>query len=157
MKISTGKTTQILLDDIPTQELSDSWFGPSTLEGELCYASKTRCSPHLKEFSTSSERIISPLLIKNRSKKTLILEKLAVPLPYLSVYTDGVNRLWTEQLIIHRDGDDDPSVKVSKGAPRAIGTMTLLTQPRIELKASTSLKHLFFTLIGRSPTGNTKK
>ena len=91
-------------------------------------------------------------------KKTLILEYLSVPLPYLSVYTDSVNRLWTEQLIIHRDGDDDPSVKVTRGAPRDItGTVTLLTQPRIELKASTSLKHLFFTLIGRSPTGNTKK
>jgi hypothetical protein len=158
MKISTGKITQILLDDIPTQELSDTWFGLNTLEGELCYASKTRCSPRLAEFSTSSERIISPLLIKNRSKKTLILDQISVPLPYLSVYTDSVNRLWTEQLIIHRDGDDDPSVKVTRGAPRDItGTVTLLTQPRIELKASTSLKHLFFTLLGHSPTGDTKK
>ena len=158
MKISTGKVTQILLDDIPTQTLSDTWFGLNTLEGELCYASKTRCSPRLEEFSTSSERIISPLLIKNRSKKTLILEQISVPLPYLSVYTDSVNRLWTEQLIIHRDGDDDPTVKVAKGAPKSYtGTISLLTQPRIELNGSANLKHLFCTLIGRSYIGNAKK
>ncbi|MEY3182938.1 MAG: hypothetical protein RLZ35_923 [Pseudomonadota bacterium] len=155
MKITTGKVPQILLDDIPTQTLSDTWFGLNTLEGELCYASKTRCSSRLEEFSTSSERIISPLLIKNRSKKTLILDQLSVPLPYLSVYTDSVNRLWTEQLIIHRDGDDDPSVKVAKGAPKAYtGTVTLLTEPRIDLKASTSLKHLFCILTGRSYIGH---
>jgi hypothetical protein len=158
MKMSAGKTTQILLDDIPTQALSDSWFGINTMEGELCYASKTRCSPRLEEFSTSSERIISPLLIKNRAKSTFILDKISVPLPYLSVYTDDVNRLWTEQLVLHRDSDIDPCVKVTKGAPRsATGTITLLTDPRIELKASTSLKHLFFTLIGKTPNGNSRQ
>jgi len=149
-QVTVGKT-HVLVDDIPSQLLSDTWFGTNTLEGELCYADHTHCSQHLDELAYSPERIISPLLIKNKSQVTLTLKHIVVPLPYLSVYMDTHNRLWTEQLVIHRNGDDTPEVHVSKGAPKAIaGNITLLSRPRIRTRASQSIKHLFLALIGRT-------
>lgn len=148
-RVTVGKS-QVLLEDVPGQLLSDTWFGQNTLEGELCYADHTLCSPHLTELKYQPERILSPLLIKNKSNDTLILKQIVVPVPYLSVYADTAHRLWSEMLIIHRNGEDTPEVRVIKGAPKTIaGNLSLLTHPRLQIRAPDTLKHLFFTLIGR--------
>jgi hypothetical protein len=44
------------LREIPVQQLSDTWFGPSTREGELCYAARTHARNHLDEVPRRPHR-----------------------------------------------------------------------------------------------------
>lgn len=142
VRVQTGKA-KIILDEIPTFVLSDTWFGTNTREGEICYAGHTHCSPHLKEVPSGPDRIISPMLIKNHAKQPLLLEKISVPLPYLSVYSDAENFLWTEQLYVYREEDESPDVEIAKGPPKALEEIHRLTPARKDIHSSSSLKRLF--------------
>jgi len=144
VRVQTGKS-KIILDEIPTFVLSDTWFGPNTCEGELCYAGHTYCSPHLKDVPSGPDRIISPMLIKNYGKNPLVLENISVPLPYLSVYSDAENFLWTEQLYVYSEEDSGPAVEVAKGPPKALNEITLLTEARKEINSSASIKQFFIS------------
>ena len=142
IRIQTKKG-KIILDEVPTFVLSDTWFGPNTREGELCYAGHTYCSPHLKDIPAGPDRIITPMLIKNHAKQMLMLENISVPLPYLSVYSDSENFLWTEQLYVYREEDESPEVEVAKGPPKALEEIHKLTPARRDIHSSTSLKRFF--------------
>lgn len=140
IRIEAGKPP-IILDEIPTERLSDTWFGKNTLEGELCYASQTVCTPRLDELPRDVTRVISPVRIINRSKETLIVKELRVPLPFLSIYRDKQNHLWTEQLNIYPEAHEHPETMVVKGPPKILNDLQLLSKARIDIK--TGLKGLF--------------
>lgn len=142
VRVQTGKA-RIILDEVPTFVLSDTWFGPNTREGELCYAGHTHCSPHLKDVPSGPDRIISPMLIKNHAKQPLKLESIIVPLPDLSVYSDADNFLWTEQIYVYKEEDEGPEVEVAKGPPKALEELTLLTDPRRDIRNASSIKRFF--------------
>lgn len=142
VRVQTGES-KIILVEIPTFVLSDTWFGPNTREGELCYAGHTHCSPHLKDVPSGPDRIISPMLIKNHASQPLKLESISVPLPYLSVYSDAENFLWTEQLYVYREEDSGPEVEVAKGPPKALEELHLLTEARKDIHNSSSIKRFF--------------
>jgi hypothetical protein len=144
VRIDTGKS-KIVLDEIPTFGLSDTWIGNNTLEGEICYSGHTHCSPHLKDVPSGPDRIISPMLIKNQATTPLLLERVNVPLPYLSVYSDAENFLWTEQLYVYRDSDEGPEVEIAKGPPKALDEIYRLTPARKELNVHSSIRRLFVT------------
>ena len=146
VRVETGNAN-IILDEIPTFILSDTWLSTNTIEGQLCYAGYTHCSAHLKTLPSGPDRIISPLFIRNYSKKLLLLTKLTVPLPYLSVYSDADNFLWTEQLYLYREGDHHPEVEVAKGPPKALAEITCLSPARKELIATSGLKKFFNSLV----------
>lgn len=142
VRVQTGKA-KIILDEVPTFVLSDTWFGPNTREGELCYAGHTHCSPHLKDVPSGPDRIISPMLIKNHAKQPLKLESIIVPLPDLSVYSDADNFLWTEQIYVYKEEDEGPEVEVAKGPPKALEELTLLTDARRDVRNTSGIKRFF--------------
>jgi len=143
VRVATSNS-KVTLAEVPTVMLSDTWFGKTTTsEGILCYAAQTYCSSHLKDIPSGPDRIVSPMFIKNETRSILQLEKVSVPLPYLSVYADSQNFLWTEQLNVHRTGEEQhPHVHVEKGPPRAIEDIHRLTQARKDLHAASGLKKL---------------
>lgn len=144
----TTSNNKVVLDEIPTHPLSLTWFGENTIDGELCFAGNTFCSSQLKYVPAGADRIVSPMLIKNQSKKILCLEKINVPLPYLSVYSDTHNFLWTEQLTVYNEGEDPPLVQVSKGPPKAMRDIKLISRGRMEFRSGANLKRLVYKLIG---------
>lgn len=149
VRVQTGKRSKIILDEVPTFVLSDTWYGPNTREGELCYAGHTHASPHLSDVPSGPDRIISPMLIKNRAKNPLMLEKIGVPLPYLSVYSDKENFLWTEQLYLFSEEDSGADVEVAKGPPKALEEIKLLTPPRLDISTTPSIKSFLLTNLTR--------
>lgn len=131
----------ILLDETPTETLMDTWFGKNTLEGELCYANQTYCSSHLDELPRDITRIITPITLENRSRETLLLKELKIPLPYLSIYKDKQNYLWTEQLTVQQEDLNNIDTLVLKGSPTMVEGGELLNPARLQLKPG--LKNLF--------------
>jgi hypothetical protein len=134
-------TPPILLDEIPTETLLDTWFGKNTQEGELCYATATYCSTELDDLPRDTTRIISLVSIENHSKTTLLLQELKIPVPYLSIFSDPQNCLWTEQLNVQQKDAETTETSIIKGPPAHLKDTILLTPPRLSIKPG--LKNLF--------------
>lgn len=121
-----------LLLDLPVQRPSDTWFGPSTREGELCYAARTRAILDLQDLPSRTIRATTPVRIKNNGQTSLLLERLLLPIPQLSVFATHDNRLWTEELSIHCNQEmRSAHLRIGSGAPTIAGSTRQLNPPRM--------------------------
>jgi hypothetical protein len=145
VKIEVG-ATNVLLDNIPTMRLSDTWHGPNTREGELCYASRTFCRTKLEDVTVRSSRVLTPVIIYNHAKEPLLIELLSIPLPFLSVFAAPDGTLWTEEITIKNEVHHNHIVRQGKGAPHIAPSAKLISAPRLELKAS-NLISIFYNLL----------
>lgn len=98
-----GQARQLL--ERPIVMPSETWFGPSTVSGALCYSSRTAARLAESELIPRPSRIASALVLRNSARDPLKLERVSVPVPFLSVFERG-GLLWTERLVFerHRDG-----------------------------------------------------
>lgn len=155
MYLSTPVTLRIHLDDpavtlgeLPMLRLSDTWFGPSTREGELCYSGKTHARHELSEVPRRVHRAITPLTIRNAAPTVLRLEKLNLPVPLLSVYGAADGRLWTQGLSLQRGSDSDmAALKIDASPPAEAGEVKLLSGPR-QTQSRAGLVRAFSLLFG---------
>lgn len=145
VRIETGKTKAIL-EDIPTLRQSDTWHGPNTREGELCYSSQTFCRTDLEDLPVRANRILTPVKIYNHAKYSLLIEQLSIPLPYLSVFIDANGYFWTEEIIVKNEPDHSHSIQQSTGAPSIAPNSTLISEPRMPLKSHNFI-NLFYSLL----------
>lgn len=145
VRIETGHPKVPLLE-LPTVRQSDTWHGPNTLEGELCYASKMFCHTDLENMPVRSHRVLSPVIVYNYAREPLLIEQVSLPLPYLSTYADTDGGLWTEEIVIKNEMHHKHSAKQGKGAPRNAPNAKLLTPARLALKPYDFIS-LFYSLL----------
>ncbi|WP_317930273.1 hypothetical protein [Halioxenophilus sp. WMMB6] len=113
-------------EELPVQQLSDTWMGGVTGNGELCYGSHTHARLDASQLLNLPYRVLTPVEIHNKSSESRKLERLSLPCPYLSVFsTRGL--LATEPLTITMDAEKSRGV-VQIGAPQ--GSVKALTKPR---------------------------
>jgi hypothetical protein len=62
-----------LLQELPSFRMSDTWFGPSTVDGEFCYATRTAGRVRLENVPRRYHRAVTPLRIRNTAKDALAL------------------------------------------------------------------------------------
>jgi len=123
---------KLLLREIDIQRLSDTWFGKSTLQGELCYASRAVYRLDVREVPALPYRAIMPVVIHNRSKQTLVLERLSLPVHYLSVYGTAAGALWTQRVSLKWEQGSTVSMDIEHGPPAEAAEAQLLCGPRRE-------------------------
>lgn len=129
------------LCEVPTLRLSDSWFGPNTREGHVCYAARTHARTALAELPRRPHRAISPVQIHNRAPSALSLEKLSLPVPALGLYGDAHYGLWTESLTLERDDDDDvAALRVGSGAPAEAPEAQAVAQARAPINRGVAVR-----------------
>ncbi len=117
--------------ELPLQRPSDTWFGPSTREGELCYAARTSARLQLEEIPLRPHRALTPVSILNQGDEPLLLERLKLPVPCLSLYGSADGLLWTESLSIIREQDlRMAALRIGKGPPSPAGTARLVSEAR---------------------------
>lgn len=147
-QVSAGDPRRAL-QEISVLRLSDSWFGPSTREGELCYAARTHARNSLDEIQRRPHRAITPVRIHNRADAQLPIEKLSLPVPLLSIYGDDEGTLWTESINLIRTADSDmAAMTIDAGAPRHAPDAALLTGPRQHVEKSGLVVRAFSGLFG---------
>lgn len=123
------------LHEALTQRPSDTWLGPSTLEGELCYAVRTSVRYNLGSLPVQPNRAVSVVRVINHADSPLPLARLRLPLPHLSLYASGEGRLWTEAVTLDRHQDGDlAEIKLGKSAPREAGKCVHVSGPREEME-----------------------
>ena len=130
--------------EAPFWRPSDTWFGNSTIEGELCYSKYSNACIRLDAIDKRAHRAITPIHVVNRSSETLSFERFNLPMPMLNLYADGEGFLWTQALTVIRH-EDDPVAEISVGkeaAPEALETH-FVAGPRISLD-----RHIFTRALG---------
>jgi hypothetical protein len=119
------------LFEIPVFRPSDTWFGSSTIEGELCYALRTRARMRPEDLDLLPHRAYTECHILNRAKSALTLERLRVPMRYLRLFAAADGRLWTETVTLERrESGDTAALQLGKAPPKAVHPAQPLTEPR---------------------------
>jgi hypothetical protein len=95
---------ELTLQDMVVQRLSDTWFGPSTQVGELCYADKTHARDARQDLPLRSHRAVTPVTIHNSSQQMLCIDKISIPVPFLALYSKPDGSLWTDPVTLQHEG-----------------------------------------------------
>lgn len=147
LTVHVGSTfTRIL--DAPILRPSDTWFGPDTLSGELCYASRTSARLHKSNLPYQPHRAVSAARIRNKADTNLLLEKLKVPVENLSLFVTQEGRLVTERLTLERAEDSDTANVRLEKRPSKNETVTLVSAARQKISKG-FLLDAFGTLLSR--------
>ena len=136
------------LTEIVIQQPSDTWFGPSTREGQLCYASRTSGRLLLEEVPRRPHRAVTRVVIRNEGGDALRLERLSLPAPYLAVFEADDGLLWTTPVTLVREPSGEMgTVKIHDRPPQEARGAQRLSAPR-EKPAHASLVRALGALFG---------
>lgn len=128
LELCAGEPPRQLLE-LPCVRPSDTWFGPSTREGELCYAALTRARMDLSEIDWGPARALTRVRLVNASPKTLEITRLLVPLGRLGLFVAEDGRHWTEGLRANV-GEDEAECQVEAEAPAEAGPVSRVREAR---------------------------
>ncbi len=129
--LETSEPAHRLLD-VPTQRPSDSWFGPSTTEGELCYAGRTSARLQRDNLSRSPHRAVTRVRLRNRADDDLLLERLNLPVPNLGLFSDDGGQIWTQTVSVERGADGKlAEVRIEEQPPAEAEAAAQIAQPRV--------------------------
>lgn len=133
------------------QRPSDTWFGPDTTEGDLCYAALSYGSVLLDGLPNSPLKAATSVIIRNESKSELPVERVLVPVLNLSLYLAEDGRLWTDDVILEREGEDNLAHLVTHTADSSTSPWTrtakLVARPRVVPRKGAMIR-AFSTLLG---------
>lgn len=125
----------LMLQEVQSQRLSDTWFGPNTQIGELCYADKTQARHSKEELPRRVHKAVTPVTVKNNSSQMMSIEKLSLPVPYLSLYGLADGSLWTDQVLLdHQDDAELSRLQISKQMPAGSDGAERLAKPRLVME-----------------------
>ena len=125
------RSPQKLIQEIPTFRLSDTWFGPMSAVGELCYASTAPAYLDLKEVPLRLHCAISAISIRNSGRDSLRLDRINVPLPRLSLFYSPRTGFWTDSFSFERSDDSEmASLKIGGDPPPEASPSQFVTSPR---------------------------
>lgn len=135
-RFETADPSRQLLE-LPILQPSDTWFGPSTLEGELCYASRTTARLQLENLPPKPYRALTQVRLENHGGDDVLLERLNLPVPHLSLYAAADGHLWTESVTVERGADGQlAEVRIGGGPPAEAGAAEAVAAPRLEAAGS---------------------
>jgi hypothetical protein len=139
--------TGAVLADLATFRPSDTWFGPSTKEGTLCYASRTCAGLHLEEVPRRPHRALTKVTLKNSMDQPLRVDRLNIPVIHLSLFSGGDQTLWTQSVHLENKQEDSPTdLTIGKGPPKEAGPAELVSGER-EAFQKTLLSRGFASLV----------
>jgi hypothetical protein len=130
VELTCGEPAVVLLDQ-PTFRPTDTWFGPSPMKGELCYATRTAARLTLDNVPLRPHRVISVVEISNTARSVLAVENLKIPAIHQSVFATPGGDLWTEAVILdHHEDGEHASVRFAEGPPEQAKEAALVRGPR---------------------------
>lgn len=129
IRLRTPGPDGVVLTEFPIQRPRDTWFGPNPMIGELCYASRTYCRIRREEIELHADRAITAVAIRNRADEPLLLQRLKLPVEYLSLYASD-DGLWTQDIAFDREQDEPMSALSLRDKPRRPEEDELLVGPR---------------------------
>ncbi|RMF77300.1 MAG: hypothetical protein D6739_12950 [Nitrospirae bacterium] len=137
------------LTEIAIQRPSDTWFGPSTMEGQLCYDSRSQGRLSLERVPRRPHRAVTRVVVRNAGEDAMRLERLSLPVPYLALFAGVDGRLWTRPVTLVRDRSGEMgTVRIHKRVPEEAGDGAELLSPPRERPDKGSLVRALSALFG---------
>lgn len=136
-QVAVGVTQKQLLD-VPLLRPSDTWFGASTTDGELCYANRVVCSVVEPQAPALPHRAITAVHIANRASSELLIERMSLPGPNLSLFWQPQRGLCTED--VRLENIDDASLTRLEIVRQSTQRTTLVAGPRKALGQGSVLR-----------------
>jgi len=134
VELAAGDPLRVFAE-IPVWRASSTWFGDDTLDGTLCYATRTRARLEVTEVR-AGPRVTTALFVRNHHAEALRVERLALPLPQMSVFRAEDGRLWTESASVIYDPSDRSPAKIGHAPPAEAGPTTRVSGPRQDPRAN---------------------
>ncbi len=120
-----------LLHELPTYRLSDTWFGPMSSLGSLCYASSSDLFLDLHQVPLRPHCVITAITIRNLGVDALKLERLNIPFPRLSLFYSQTTGFWTDRLTLERRDDNEmANLKLDRQPPAEASPSQFVSGPR---------------------------
>jgi hypothetical protein len=98
-----------LIEEIPVLQSPKTWFGETTIAGDICYSTRIKAVLDKRELVSRPYRATSQLIIENRGQDALHVERLKVPAPFLSLYQRDDGHFVTS--VIHYIRDSSGHIK----------------------------------------------
>lgn len=116
--------------EVPTLQPTDTWFGPNTVEGELCYGVRTSARLSLAEVPVRPGRAITRVRVTNRTRGRVSLERVLLPAPELQPYHTPDGSLWTQAVEVDLAEAGASDLRYVAGPPRIATNPTPIGLPR---------------------------
>lgn len=131
IRVSAGEPRRAL-GDFPASPPQLTWWGPNTMVGEMCYATRTYGRLRLEEAKPGPHRVLTAARVVNRASTPLVIERLNLPVRTLSIYSEnGSTRLWTEAVTLDRgEGEELAELTVGTDPGADVDDAELVTPPR---------------------------
>lgn len=126
---------EIVAADLPSLVLSDTWWGSFT-EGELAYWLSTKARAELTDDLFLPHFGMCTLRLVNDSDVALSVERFAVRVAHLSLFT-GRGRTWTDDVSVrYEDSPEGSEIRFGQKPPGEAGETTRIAAPRVPLGRS---------------------
>lgn len=120
-----------LIGEIPTFRLSDTWFGPMSSLGSLCYAAPGEMYLDLRSVPLRPHCVITAITIRNLGGDSLKLERLNIPFPRLSLFYSQRSGFWTDRLTLERREDNEmANLRLDRQPPAEAAPTQFVVGPR---------------------------
>jgi hypothetical protein len=135
--------TSARLTEIPTQVLSNTWFGSFT-EGELCYWVATQARREMPLDLIQPHHAVCIMDIRNQSETDLNVDKICLRVERLSMFgKDGF--LWADDTEITYEGEEGAvQIRNDGNAPLEVADAVKLAEPRQPQKRGLAERAFFF-------------
>jgi hypothetical protein len=133
VKISIPSADDVALCEIPTVEQCSIWAGDA-VSGQLCYSVRSKARRKFIDFAPMPHRVICPILIQNRSKEMIDIERICVQSQHLNIYA-AENIMWTNDIEIIFQTEDNAGTVQYSGKPSELKPdAKLLSMARVPKK-----------------------
>ncbi|MEW5814842.1 MAG: hypothetical protein AB1798_05525 [Spirochaetota bacterium] len=120
----SGEDTSDPLFEIPSVVMSPTWYGGATT-GKLCYTSNMHFDISTDLVETSPVSAYCPIIVKNLSRQSFVIGKIAIFTDLLSVYrlprvgndievSESTTVLWTNEAQVIYLGEEKVNISVSE-------------------------------------------
>lgn len=122
----------VVVADVPSMVLSDTWWGTVT-EGELAYWLTTTARVSLTDDLFLPHVGMCPIHLVNHAPHALPVDRFAVRVPHLSLFSDG-DKNWTDEVSVRYAGSPEGSeIRFGGRPPSEAPGARLVTAPRVPL------------------------
>jgi hypothetical protein len=138
LQIRTTKG-KILLTEIPTVTMSNTWFG-STVDGERCLSHHSSVRRFLTDDFFLPHLASCTLEVKNTSPNELKFEKICLRTENMTLY-DHEGNLWTDvTTILYKGIDGDGEIETGGKPPVEAKGASLITRPRVHKSSNIAVR-----------------
>jgi hypothetical protein len=139
VRITPHGRDDLIISEMPTVELSETWFGGFT-DGEFAYALSSTARRILTDDLLEPHLVVCPMEIHNNSSEELKFEKVCLRVDRLSIFAKG-NALWSDETVITYEGKDNSTDTETRGVrPIESGDAVKVGKPRSPVRKSIGLK-----------------